>query len=1074
MMKLRHSIYILLAVCVSLTAVSCIDEVFVDDGYGTIGNTIRFNVTSGFGGTDAVTRSGDNCGNDSDDLDPVVLSAGCDTLYLHRDVVSESGRATGRELEAVTRAVPVNTVDDFISVNGESGFRVMATFTDDNNKYFQFSTAVPCTSGEYGDVWHVTDPKRYWPDGRELRFDAFAPASAETLLENLDFGGTVTFGYIVPTYTDGEGKRRDAEHQPDVMLATTSCTHNTDPDVHTDLAPLNFRHALSAIKFAVRDVTTGEIVDISIKGVAGSGKCTFNPEAESAPAFTWTDLGDAVDYMQTFNYVTKEEYPNLPALADATVINNEMPEKTFMLIPQEIPEDAVLELTFKNAKGELKTLKGKLKTADIPLWEAGKEYIYTISTSSENWTYVFEVTGSVQTENDEEPNKGSFMDDPDNIIVNHTVTEGAYYKVKSYRYRTNNPDIKQAVEWTATVLDKKGEIQAYGENGSDDSIIQGYINEYKDRIKMTYTPEEWFPETEFTDDINGDGVKDTFTGNGSTDFSEYSVVFKPQYVATSWSGDWQMRANTTVGTKDAPIDLSKRNGGLNERNTANCYIVNRGGWYAIPLVYGNAITNGSTNLKSYVNERKNADAILGYTAHDFVKHDDTEINSPYISDADNATLLWEDAYNIINPKTVELRTIDGEQFVVFQVLQEDLQQSNSIVAVRDQENTILWSWHLWVSEYWFDESDDLVINSGLVECETYIDDTVPTTAGVTSFTASPCNLGWCDAKNVELLKRTGKITFTQTGNPKKPAHNLDVLQREHLIEYWIGNNTYYQWGRKDPMVGFINSDNKTKNCYGPITYSFRNSLNPPATIGRGIKEPQNLLIQYNIEDKNVEGLSAPTTNDWITTNSQTYYNLWNNYAGQGVITVEGKLENNCKIYTPEYAYSAVKTVYDPSPAGFVVPPSTFFNVFVKGRVNNSYSDKTVTTEEGFNGTYTEIKRETGRYPNRYYIWIANATANGDGGKVVFYPTGQRWDKAFHAGLQVSPGDNMNPHIVYHWTNNANINNQPITILGNSAYCFCLGPEGDPKQTAGFLASVTHFNGRKSMARSVRCVKEYQH
>ena len=91
-------------------------------------------------------------------------------------------------------------------------------------------------------------------DNRLLSFYAFAPKSAQSLLENIKLDNTnktISFDYEVPNGTVSEGDENDAEVQPDIMLAITECNKTTSAD---GKVPMNFRHALSAIKFAIRDV----------------------------------------------------------------------------------------------------------------------------------------------------------------------------------------------------------------------------------------------------------------------------------------------------------------------------------------------------------------------------------------------------------------------------------------------------------------------------------------------------------------------------------------------------------------------------------------------------------------------------------------------------------------------------------------------------------------------------------------------------------------------------------------------------------------------------------------------------
>ena len=100
------------------------------------------------------------------------------------------------------------------------------------------------------------------------------------------------------------------------------------------------------------------------------------------------------------------------------------------------------------------------------------------------------------------------------------------------------------------------------------------------------------------------------------------------------------------------------------------------------------------------------------------------------------------------------------------------------------------------------------------ECEDYDE-------GYEPFHIAPYNLGWCDAKKVWYLKRTGEIKFVQPESGTEKT--LKVEQREEVIDYWIGNNVYYQFGRKDPIVGFVNSNSKVKYNFKPLSSKYTQS-----------------------------------------------------------------------------------------------------------------------------------------------------------------------------------------------------------------------------------------------------------
>lgn len=1135
-MKRYNSKYITNVLAFTLTVgalVACQDDLLysTDDGVQYDRNMMLFEAY--IGKTGAQTRSNYM----SKELDPLVLSDGNSKLYLHTYVCDNSFDPVDSHINPTTRGLQVNDMASFVTVHGNK-FGVHVRHIEKDEDYVLPTETVKLSQDDSEDnnhaVWRASGSTVYWPSNSAMMsVHAWAPVDLTNsqkfpnLTNFTKERGKITFSYEAQRSTD----ETDAEKQTDILLAITEANKNQYSN--DGRAELHFTHPLAAVKFAVRDVIGGTIEKISIRNVYTKGDCIYTITDENNDGYyTETDKGNyswTVDetsvgtFSQKFD-VDVEPVQNTEGTYEDVSITDKKPTATFMMIPQAITEDAEIEIVMtqkdrlkpNESKDEDKqiTLRGKILYDDpanrVEKWEAGKEYVYTISTSSENWTYIFNVSGSVQEfRDDDKPEAAEFMDDDDNIIVNYSVNEGAYYYVQSYRYRSNNPNITEPVEWTGTVQNEAGENMAYGKNTSDNKIIQGFIETYDianspnlganlEGIQMTYTPEEWLLNESFEEDTNGDGTKDTFKGNGSIESRKYDVRFKSQYIATDHEGDWVMRATRgeAGNDKEHPIDLSKRNGGLNVRNTANCYVVNKTGWYSIPLYYGNTVKGDVEIDTPYIynggvahKEHECSDIPNGYEAlTHFVDYKNKPITKAKIDGAYDATLVWVDAYNIMSNDEVELRTIGGEPYIVFHIIQEDLQQSNGIVAVRDSNGDIIWSWHIWVSEYWVD--DNLVLNRNMVDCDVWVDEfheeeTVP----VESFTVAPRNLGWCDAKNVGYLKRVGKIKFEQNRPNKEGVakeaytHSLNLLQRGHLIEYWIGNNTYYQWGRKDPMVGFINNLHKVKNNYGPMQYDIADA-GEGAEIGidESIKHPHYLYIRKN-ENSGTWTPPISTSNDWLD-RKLNYYNLWNNYKGDGDLTRPnpggGSIswaepgQPNTPIHNVTFAYSAVKTVYDPSPAGFVVPPSTFFNVFVKGRVRAEYTNKPGTDIDNFNGfrqQMTNIKE--GQHTDWFYTWHGYSKKDGSGEAVYFTPTGQRWDKANHSSIGPS-GGNMNPWIIYLWTNATEFTESPINSNGLTAFSFALGIENDNVNDNVLTPFVmtTHFNGRKSMARPIRCVKEY--
>ena len=387
-----------------LSFCSCAEDNLLDVDNSTVkSNAISFNVTTGItSNVNTRARLSDN----SDSLNllqPLVLTSAelGDPLYLHT-YVAEEGESSANEI--TTRAAQVNNLNDFVTLN-KAGFNLEAYDDDDNEFITRYATAKPQSNDASEAVWN-TSPLYYWPvDNRLLSFYAFAPKSAQSLLENIKLDNTnktISFDNEVPNGTVSEGDDNDAEVQPDIMLAITECNKTTSAD---GKVPMNFRHALSAIKFAIRDVVGGTIEQISIIGVSGKAHCVYT-KTETVDNFVWSEHGQAEnEYTQTFNYNTTDKTSE-----DDVVLNEQMPSKTFMMIPQEIPAAAKIEVVFKrDYDSRTFTMSGNIRDNQVTKWEPSKEYIYTISTSTSNWIYYFEVLGSEQQINDDEPTMGAII-----------------------------------------------------------------------------------------------------------------------------------------------------------------------------------------------------------------------------------------------------------------------------------------------------------------------------------------------------------------------------------------------------------------------------------------------------------------------------------------------------------------------------------------------------------------------------------------------------------------------------------------------------------------------------------------
>ncbi len=994
-------------------------------------------------------------------------------LYLHT-WAHPLGEHPHGENPVETRGLQVESAAKLEEIH--KSFGVSANVETSGSTYIPMSKTKALPTGD-SKVWVTESPNR-WPGTERLYFNAVAPHAEISNLEEAGYTkNSISFSYEA---LKGNGTN-DAEKQVDLLMAVG--TYNREETKPTNYrVPLKFNHALSAIKFAVRDVLKGKVISVSIKGVKGKGDCVYTADGNSSNGhFEWSNHSGDATYTQIFNH--EIENGNFDPADDTkdVVLTTLMPEKTFMLIPQEIPDEAEIEVEIErydvvsHLESKIK-VKGQIKANDLKEWKAGYEYVYTISTSKDNWVYVFDAEGNTAG-----GKENIYVYNPNDERFENSGNIAEYY-VKSYRYKANDQNFIEPCPWKSS----HGGSYSYVVNGSTDTAYpQGNPQQ------RYVSAEEWLTDT----------FETPLSGKGSYDKEEHCVDFLPHYVVTDWIGDQTMQGYAPYGTKDAPYDLSKF-GGAHSRTTANCYIVDRGGWYMFPIVYGNAIVNGETNTAAYTCQNTADNSLLLKTMTDYLNNPITgpTINAPATACAD---LVWEDAYSMIEDP--ELVTIGGEQMIRFYIEPKEIQQGNAIIALLDApEGNVMWSWHIWATEHWLDPTTRLphVYDTGNARFNTYVSSAALNENGskiglrecgdveVTynqkgrSFMMSAYNLGWCDPKKVNYLKRKDKMEYVQYmpdgTTPTGHTDKLDIIQDGITIDYKYANNTYYQWGRKDPMRGYFNHDNETKRVFGPRLPKMETlSATNRATIGSGIQHPNVFYVS--------NGDSGSEFEDWLSTDFK--FNLWNNHA----TTADGATdtdENTPSIWTHK------KTVYDPSPAGYMIPNAGVWHVIQKQRsIAYTFSDGSAGSE-GQKKTINEVEEKAeqrdrwagGNWTLTFFVDKINGARIDDYNYMVwgkenaynlnealfFSSTGNRWwtsgmtlDKGKTTQRTPQPGDNFGRNVSYAWSNR--------TANTRNAYGMALGLDTD-RLVVGGTAELRYyvgaqFIGRRTLGRPVRAIRE---
>lgn len=416
----------------------------------------------------------------------------------------------------------------------------------------------------------------------------------------------------------------------------------------------------------------------------------------------------------------------------------------------------------------------------------------------------------------------------------------------------------------------------------------------------------------------------TASGNGGTSATTFSAMAMAQQGVTSNAHNDALQAAPAVS---GTYDLST-SGGTALMNTANCYAINAPGSYSLPLVYGNAIKEGNENFSAYL-----------FSPQKFVNHLDMAIGNPYIYNnanctPDDAVLVWQDEENLVT----NVRLSPDKHNLIFDVPQATIKQGNAIVAVRDTDSRIMWSWHIWVTD--FVPGLDPTVEERYDPVKTPRDKVVTNYQGA-QYTFMGANIGWCDAGTTTYDDRSVKVRFTQAETGSTQV--ITLTQASHSVVN-SGNQTYFQFGRKDPMLGAIrdvNGSTVDKTFYSG-SYSFDKSGTGKVTIGTSIQKPH-VFFNY--------GSAKPQ--DWSAT---TYNNLWH--------------------------ISGPKTIYDPSPVGYQLPLQDAFKGFT---YNGNYVSGNYFLSR-FNSPYTSTTDYTDNFGWEFYCNKMTGEGSYDtAGGTIFFP-----------------------------------------------------------------------------------------
>lgn len=795
---------LLLAGVATLTMFSCVDNDNLNENNGDNDALVSFGVNdvqtraiAVSGGT--LTRGAINPYLSSEDLAPQKLEVkGADAENLCIIETTVEG-VNPVQADAQTRANVIKNITENFSASGHRG----TTEANITTKPEWFYNEPTFSNGKL-----VTPRKWSWAIPHARFYAVFPQVKNEYTKIKLS-----PETYEGSPYIEFEAET-EVTNQKDLMTACSGHVHysvqGTAP--RTDL---DFRHALTAIKFAVgQNLSINKTISkVEIRNALSKGKYTLSDKFDGTGA-KWENLSDAKTFKLEGLAVSTKQNPN------AVLTGNDGDNYTFYMIPQELTgKNITVYVEFADGSKIESTLKGS--------WLAGTTKTYKLSEKNSTWEYTLETTN------------------PANVAYNQDQSNN--YSVTSYR---NAPDgTKQPVKWKAVGFEEY------------DRATDSWTN-------LGTNKPTWL--TAMSKE-NGEG--------GAIAESGKATITKADLKDRLTEYNKVLQTATEKGAAGNYYNLSNANGGDAIQNTANSYLISAPGYYRIPLVYGNAVKGGTKNASSYKTAHTGTDVLSN-----FKDHLGNDITTPYINEqnasnpATQASIVWMDQKDLVDGLTV---TNNGDKsFVNFHVSAANIKNGNAVIAVKSADGTIMWSWHLW-----FDHSDAL----STIACTNHEGDNFKVTKNILGYTLYKWKSTSYESPRVARMKIEQEV-----GNGAKKSAYITITQSPYAEREY--STALYQFGRKDAFPGTNTLYESTFVENGGNNISIVNAIQNPGTF-------------YTDGDK------------WGT--EYRYFNLWSMQT-----TSQG-----------DASKTLVKTVYDPCPVGFTMPPlKTFSGATTTGITNTNNKD----------------------------------------------------------------------------------------------------------------------------------------
>lgn len=426
----------------------------------------------------------------------------------------------------------------------------------------------------------------------------------------------------------------DVKRQVDFMAACSGHVHYATQGV-APTARLDFRHALTAIRFAVgQNLSWNRTIDkVELRNAVMKSRYTLSRELGGTGA-AWDHSADTRGTASLSDIsVSTARNPN------TVIMGNPGDNYTFFMIPQ--------VLTGKGVKAYIHFTDGTEITVDLKgEWKAGTTRTYKISQKSSDWSYVLTSTN---------PSRPAYYDE----------TTSQPYTITSYREKGGE---RQPVPW---------KVIGYDANGDG-------------MFTMAEKP-DWLVSLSKDGGAGGtaaeEGTATLLKGEMKDLLNERNEGLKKaaplgsagNYYDLSTKGGQAARSTANCYVISAPgyyrIPLVYGNAITGGKDNTKAYICNRP--TPTPLPEDRFLRKFKDHLGNGIDnpwiEKTHGGANAG---------------------VNGAKLVWADEANLVHLAAAPIVHDGGNAYLQFEVRASDIKSGNAVVAAT-KDGTVVWSWHLW-------------------------------------------------------------------------------------------------------------------------------------------------------------------------------------------------------------------------------------------------------------------------------------------------------------------------------------------------------------------------------------------